>query len=247
MTKLLFIAPQSHLSVSAELARIASGYTPEVVDGLLDRAGLERALRADCYDALHFAGHGGKSVLELSDGLIDAADFVSMLDRQRGAKFAFVNACDSLAFGAAVHNALHIPVIAHDREIGDKTAVRFAERFYREYKRAGDVGKSFDAARETLMCLFPNEATTPVLLNGDMATVMGMSDLRGELESVFQHFNARLDKQDAKLDELGCTVEKLDKRHAMNNNKIVLIIIGLLTALTLLQGATPWLNAMLAK
>ena len=250
--KLLFIAPQGNLNTSAELSRIASGNTVDIVDGLLDRAGLERALRSgNNYDGLHFAGHGGKSVLQLSDGIIDAADFASMLDAQRDIKFAFVNACDSLAVGTAIHNALHVPIVAHDAEIKDTTAIRFAERFYREYRRTRNVGEAFEAARATLIRLFPGEAMIPTLINGDMATRDEIGDcmayLKSELGGVFEHFNERLDTQDIAIAELGRSVRQIERRHTEGGNRTVLIIIGLLAANAFLQAVTPWLNSVFAK
>jgi hypothetical protein len=243
--KLLFIAPQSNLSSHAELSRIASGNRLEIIDGLLDRAGLERALREPA-DIVHFCGHGGKHLLELNDGLIDSADLVSMLDRQHGAKLFFVNACDSLAVASAIHNALHAPVVAHDKPIDDKAAVRFAERFYREYKRSNDVGHSFEAARETLMRLYPGEANTPVLLNGDMASRKEISDcmdyLKGELSSVFEHFNTRLDSQDKRLAAIEDNMRDITRPHSGTK-----LIVALIVVLVVLQAATPVLNGLLVR
>jgi hypothetical protein len=237
--KLLFIAPQSNLSSHAELSRIASGNHMEIVDGLLDRAGLERALREPA-DVAHFCGHGGKHLLELSDGLIDSADLVSMLDAQREAKFFFVNACDSLSVATAIHNSLHIPVIAHDKPIDDKAAVRFAERFYREYKRSCDVGRAFEAARETLMRLFPAEANTPVLINGCKQD--SMDYLTRELTSVFEHFNTRLDSQDKRLEAIEDNMR--DMTRPQSGTKLIVILI---MVLIVLQAATPVLNGLLVR
>ena len=122
--RLLFIAPTSSLAHGAELSRIGSGMTLEIIDGLLDRAGLERALHDADADIVHFCGHGGMSVLELGDGALDAGDLVSMLGNLRKVKFFVINACDSLSVGIAIHNTLHVPVIAMDAEIEDRAAVR---------------------------------------------------------------------------------------------------------------------------
>jgi hypothetical protein len=199
--KLLFIAPASNLSSNTELARIASGHTVDIVSGMLDRAGLERALR-DPADAVHFVGHGSKQLLELTDGLIDSADLVSMLDKQNGAKFFFVNSCDSLGVATAIHNSLHLPCIAHDKPINDVAAVRFAERFYREYKRSGDVGKSFEAARETLMRLYPTEANTPVLINGDMASHADISHIVSDIDDKIAHIGVIVDGLEARVSHI---------------------------------------------
>lgn len=245
MTTLLFVAPNSNLDTKDEFMRIVSGYTPTPVVGMISRDSLSLGLKSIAADAVHFAGHGGKSVLELSDGLIDASDLLSMLDQQRHAKFVFLNTCNSLSIGTTIHNGLHIPIIAHDAEINDPAAIRFAERYYREYKRTGDVQKSFDAAKETLLRLFPSQAVIPQLINGDMGTREDydrcMQYLTKELEGVFKHFNERLDNQDAAIAEIRTAVEKQNQAPG----KVVVIGLTLLALLVVLQGLTPILNGML--
>lgn len=231
--RLLFIAPTSTVSAGAELSRIASGHTLDVVDGLLDRAGLERALRAAVYDAIHFCGHGAKSLLELSDGVLEADDLASMLDGQESAKFVIVNACDSLATGVTIHNALHVPVIAMDAPIEDRAAVRFAETFYRAYRRNGHVGEAFDTAKATLLRVFPSQATIPVLVNGDMATV-------GAIGDCMVYVRSELGAMNSKLDAIGATVDDLkDKQSRTTLLLLILLIIA--------QLMTPWLNSLLAR
>lgn len=226
--RLLFIAPASNLSTNAELARIASGYTPEIVDGLIDRNGLERALRLDAYDAIHFCGHAGKGVLQLSDGLIDSADLVSMLDGQRGARFFFINGCDSLSLGTALHNAYHIPVIAHDAEIEDKAAVKLAQRFYGDFRRTQNVGESFDSALKTLQRLYPEQALIPTLINGDMASNSQLADCMTYVKSEIGQMRLQLDTIEAQVNKIEGKQWRL------------LLVVGIL--LILAQLATPWLN-----
>lgn len=230
--RLLFIAPQSTLASGAELSRIASGNTLEVIDGLLDRAGLERALRNAQADAVHFCGHGGKSILELGDGALDKADLVAMLENLATVKFIIINACDSLATGVAIHNALHVPVIAMDAPIEDKAAVRFAETFYRTYRRTGHVGGSFDTARETLLRLFPGQGQVPQLINGDMATSAAMGEC-------MQYVRTEIGAMNVKLDAIGVTVDELKSQQSRT---LLILLILLLVA----QLVTPWLNSLFA-
>jgi hypothetical protein len=230
--RLLFIAPQSTLASGAELSRIASGNTLEVIDGLLDRAGLERALRNAQADAVHFCGHGGKSILELGDGALDKADLVAMLENLATVKFIIINACDSLATGVAIHNALHVPVIAMDAPIEDRAAVRFAETFYRTYRRNGHVGGAFDTARATLLRLFPGQGQVPVLINGDMAT----SAVMGEC---MQYVRTEIATMNEKLDVIGVTVDSLKSQQSKT---LLILLILLLVA----QLMTPWLTHLFA-
>lgn len=199
---ILFVAPRSNLDTGTELTRVASGNRPEIVSGAVDRAGLERAMRAAQYDAIHFAGHGGKGVLELTDGLMDEADLVSMCEDQKQLKFIVINACNSLALGTTLHNALHVPIIAHDAEIGDHAANRFVETFYRAYKQTGRVKEAFERGGRTLERLFPDEATTPVMINGDMATT-------GQLNDCLDYVGKEIGAMRNQLDDIERNVSEL--------------------------------------
>lgn len=226
--RLLFIAPTSNLAHGAELSRVATGMTIEVVDGLLDRAGLERALREADADIVHFCGHGGKSVLELGDGALDKGDLVSMLSGLRKVKFFIINACDSLSLGVAIHNALHTPVIAMDAEIQDRAAVRFAESFYRAYRATGHVGGAFDTARDTLLRIYPDQAIIPVLINGDMASGVAINECMSYVKTEIGLMNT-------KLDAIGTTVDELKGKQSRSLQALVVLLI-------IAQLLTPWLN-----
>lgn len=230
---ILFVAPRSDLDTSVELARIASGNRPEIVDGAVDRAGLERALKAAQYDVIHFAGHGGSGVLQLSDGLLDEADLTSMVEDQVRLRFIFVNACDSLRVGAALHNELHVPVIAHDTEIGDGAAKRFAETFYRAYKQTEQVKEAFGRALRTLGRLFEDDANAPVLINGDMAT-------HGQLDDCLAYVTREINGMKAQLDSIEGDVHKL--REGAQQRYYVPLTVILIFAVLL----APWLYNLLA-
>ena len=225
---ILFIAPASKLDTSTELASLASGNLLETVTGAVDRAGLERALRAAQYDVLHFAGHGGKAMLELTDGLLDEADLVTMCQVQKRLRFVIVNACNSLSLAANLHNTMHVPVIAHDDEIGDAAAKRFVETFYRAYKQTNTIGESFNRAMRTIQRLFGDEINTPVLINGDMVT-------DGELNSCMAFVKEEIGAMRGQLNSIEADVQTLK-----NNQPRTLWI--LLTLLLLAQLITPWLN-----
>lgn len=230
--KLLFIAPQTNLSSSAEFMRIASGHTVEIADGMLDRAGLERALRTPA-DVVHFVGHGEKGILGLFLDNVDAVDLVSMLGAQCRCKLFFINACDSLSLGTAIHNSLHIPVIAHDAPIDDKAAVEFAAVFYRRYRTTQNVRESFDAAQESLMRRYPTQAVIPTIINGDMATSAELDEFIGFVRSEIVGMNTKLDAIEASVDGL-----------RSHQSQTLLVLLSLLL---LAQLATPVLNGLLAR
>lgn len=225
---ILFIAPASKLDTTTELTSLVSGNLLDTVTGAVDRAGLERALKAAQYDVLHFAGHGGKGMLELTDGLLDEADLVTMCQVQKRLRFVIVNACNSLALGAALHNTLHVPVIAHDDEIGDAAAKRFVETFYRAYKQTSNIAESYERGLRTIARLFGDEINTPVLINGDMVT-------DGELNSCMAFVREEIGAMRGQLNSIEADVQTLK-----NNQPRTLWI--LLTLLLLAQLITPWLN-----
>lgn len=225
---ILFIAPASKLDTATELTSLASGNLLDTVTGAVDRAGLERALKAAQYDALHFAGHGGKGVLQLTDGLLDEADLVTMCQVQKRLKFIVVNACNSLALAATLHNALHVPVIAHDDEIGDAAAKRFVETYYRAYKQTNSIGEAYSRALRTIQRLFGEEVNAPVLINGDMVT-------DGELNNCMAFVKEEIGAMRGQLNSIEADVQELK-----GNQPRTLWI--LLTLLLLAQLITPWLN-----
>jgi len=241
--RLLFIAPTTNLAHGAELSRVASGMTIDVIDGLLDRAGLGRALREAEADIVHFCGHGGKSVLELGDGLLDKGDLVSMLSGLRAAKVFVINACESASLGIAIHNALHVPVIAMDAEIDDRAAVRFAESFYRAYRASGSVGGAFDTARDTLLRVHPDQASAPVLINGDMATGAALEECMAYVKAQLGELRTQLAGIEGNVKEMK-TQQPQFTRHML---RFAYIALALLVLLVVAQAATPWLNAVFAR
>ena len=232
--RILFVSFASNLNTYGELARIMNGHTLELVDGLLDRAGLDRALRSAQYDCVHFAGHGAKGVLGLPDGELDAADLASMLEAQTQLRFIIINACNSLSVGTTIHNSSHVPIIAHDAEIKDVAAVRFVETFYRSFRQTDNVKESFERARSTLMRLMSDQVLIPQLINGDMATRHEMDCITSELREVFSGFDSRL----VRIED---SVQRLQRNSPRDQIMVVLLAI-----LVLAQFATPWLNNLFA-
>lgn len=236
--RILFVAPAAPglglLDTGAELARIASGNQINVCDGNVDRTKLELSLRDGQFDVVHFAQHGSRRGLELTDGTLEVADLVSMLEPQKALKLLFVNACNSVATGIELHNAFHVPTVAHDAPINDRAAVAFAETFYRAW-RATDIGSAFERGIKTLQVRFPEEARTPQLINGDMADKACMDGLRAEMTRGFQALNTRMDGIEVAVTEL-------------NNGRskgVATMTITLLVLLLIAQVLTPVLNAWL--
>lgn len=224
----LFIAPASNLNTKEEILRACQGQTLTICDGNVDRDKGERFLR-DEQDIIHFAGHGDLSVLEWSDGPLTENELVSMLAHQKRLICVIITACNSAGVGAAIHNALHVPVVMCQAPIGDEAAVRFSEAFYRALRSGRDLHAAYETGAEVVKRLHPAYANVVTFINGDMASLSSLADLRAELDGVFEHFNRRLDANDRVLAELDTAVNKLTR----TPDKTTLIIIVLLAILAL--------------
>lgn len=230
--KVLFVAPDGDLHVGAELARVASGNQVTVLDGLVDSQKLELALHEQ-YDVIHFAQHGNRGILQMSDGVLGAADLVSMLGWQTSVQLVVVNACNSVAIGIVIHNALHVPVVAHDAPISDGAALTFAEAFYRALRTPRmTVAQAYERALRVLQVQYPDEARTPQLLNGDMASTHELDELRQYIEAGFARFDARLQKVERAVAMLG------EGRHVFLQYVMVILLLLLLVA----QVMATWMS-----
>jgi hypothetical protein len=234
--RILFVAPGASLNTGSELARIASGNTMEIVDGAVDRAGLNRALRVAQYDVIHFAGHGDKGVIQLADGLLDDADLASMAQAQTSLLFCVINSCNSLSIATTIHNRLHVPVIAHDAEITDQVAIRSAEVFYRAYEQLGNVGDAFDRMIKMMGRLYPGQATVPILINGDMASQRQLNECMTYVRTELGEMRETLTRVEADVRELR------DSDHPQRVTMMLVLLVLLIVA----QLMTPWLNAIFA-
>lgn len=220
------------LDLASELAAaLGGGVEVELMRGA-DRQKLEMALAAAQYAGVHIAGHGGRSVLGCTDGLMPEAEFVTMIEVQRSLRFVLLSACDSYEMAAAVHNALHVPVISYSAPIEDRAAVEFARGFYRSWKRDGDVVHAVGRGREALAVLYPSEAHKVKLINGDMASEGEVQRLLMELR---KELNARLDVVEGKVDALN------DAAHQRQQMVVVVLLAALLVAQVLTPVISAWL------
>lgn len=250
--RILFVAPTSNLNSMSEISRVASGHHVDFCVDMVDRAKLELALAKSSYDVLHFMQHGKRGLLEFSDGALEASELVAMLRRtQTRLKFVVLNSCDSISTGVEIHNALLVPIVAHDASIEDAVAVRFAEALYRNMNSGMDLHTAFDAARVTLTRLYPQHGSTPQLINGSRATIddlavkfdecshgmkADMANLRTDLTTAFEHFNQEI----ADLEEVIVTLNGQRHRH------VETMAVVLLVALLIAQVLTPLMNAWLS-
>lgn len=242
--RILAVAAASELQVMTEISRMLTGHEVTALTGYVDRLKVEQALAQEQFDIVQIVGHGGRGVLEWSDGPVESEDFYSMLQTQKHLRFMILNACDSVAIGIMLHNRLHIPMIATDAPIEDGVAVRFVETFYRAYKATqGRLHDSFSRARETVLRLAPAQGLVYQLINGDMITqeklaicMEGVADRLSEMATAIQSLDARLTEMERE------NVAVMKQRVSWNR-----MLILVMTLLLLAQLATPWLNHLFAR
>ncbi len=242
--RLLVVAPsQDGISTDAELPRVIQGHEVWTVDGTVDRQKIEMALGQRQYEAVHFMQHGGVRVLQYADGLMEAGELVAMLRRQHGLQFVALNACDSIAVGVEIHNALDIPVVVHNAPVEDKAAVRFSEQFYRLLAAGQPLGEAVRGAVGVLTRLFPNQAAIPQLVNGNMAPVSAvrrlddcLAGVRSDIDGLAVEMRSSFERFDGRLERVEATVNK--NSHTWARAQLVLLALLLLA-----QLATTMVNA----
>jgi hypothetical protein len=246
MMRILMIVPASDIGMASEVMTLANGHLIDICSGNVDRAKLTLALGSTAYDVLHFAQHGNRLGLQFSDGLLEAGELVGMLLKtQRQLKFILLNACDSIPTAIEIHNALLVPVIAHNSAISDAVAIRFCEAFYRNL-RVMDLHAAFASAQVMLMRLFPESAAIPQLINGGRATIdelgLKLDICAGHMTQLQQEMSEALEQVNIRMSEMS---EALEQTAGGRQRKVGIVTITLLGLLLLAQIATPLLNATL--
>jgi len=244
--RILLVVPASNIDVAAEILTMANGHQLDICSGHIDRAKLELALGSTSYDVLHFAQHGDQYGLQFSDGVLEVSELVGMLLKaQRSLKFIVLNACDSIATGVEIHNALMVPIIAHNSAIEDTVAIRFCQAFYRNLK-VMDLHAAFATARVMLMRMFPQSAAIPQIINGSRGTI---DDLSLKLDTCAEHMMQLRTETSSALEAVNIEVSALREvvvqYDATQQRHIGIATIGLLILLLLAQILTPLVNAAL--
>jgi hypothetical protein len=168
---ILIVAPSApDLALAPEIARVASGNTPTILDQYVSRAKLATTLKAGQFDVIHFAGHSAYDVLAMSDGPLTADELQTMTAAQCHLQMVVLNSCRSAGMAAELHDALHVPVIFHQADAADQASVRYAEVLYGALGADVDLHEAHERARGAVRRAFPSveESQLPVLMNGDM-------------------------------------------------------------------------------
>jgi hypothetical protein len=79
-----------------------------------------------------------------------------------------LNTCDSLGTANTLHGKLGVPVIAHEQAITDAAGLFFARELYKGIAHGASFKEAFYEAKDSLLRVHPDDATTPHLLNGNI-------------------------------------------------------------------------------
>lgn len=205
--RVLIVAPEfNDIDVRSEALHIADSNIATIRSGQVPRKLVEEALSRRNYDVVHIGTHGDHGVLELSDGNVTLEWLVRRLRNQvPGLRLVFLNGCNSVDIGIAIHRELHIAVVSHRSPIRDDAAQRFAEEFYGSLSNGATIGEAFNEARESVGRLFDRQEDIPQLING------------------YDEKDATLAKIVTAIDDLGERIARIDSELVAMKNQSSLV------------------------
>ena len=199
--KVLIVAPsQDGVDARPEIAAVATGHTVTILDGHVTAWRLEDALQEDQYDVIHFVQHGQAGLLQLTDRKVTLEWLVRVLRHQRSLRLVFLNACDSVEIGAAIHNAMGCAVVANTGPIADQAAVLLATDLYAALDNGATIGEAFAEAKASLRRMYSDEADIPILINGHLMGQAIITELSERMRAVEQRLEILENKVNKVLD-----------------------------------------------
>jgi hypothetical protein len=235
--RVLVLVSGSGLDVFGELATILGpGFEVSLVRAA-NRQAVALALDGrEQYGIVHILAHGATSVLDFGGERMSEAELVGLIEAQKALQFVFLACCNGYEMAGAVHNALHVPVVAYNAPIEDWAAVEFARGFYRSWRRDRHVGVAVDRGRDALLVLFPFEVGKVRLINGDMVTPGAFAACVGKIDERLERMAAQLTGIEGRLDRIEGVPERW-----------LAVGVALVVVLIIAQVGTPFLNAALLR
>lgn len=183
--KILIVAPDSDLNTHVDLVAAMGGNIATSLHGVVPVREVLNQIASGSYDAVHFASHGDRNALLMSDGMIDEEQLGNAIKQSarsgRQIKMIFLNACQSITAGVYIHSpAEGSPsfVICWRTDVRDDVAQAFAVRFYEALGINGeDVHDAFDSGVYAIRRVYP-DVEPPLLLNGRIQDLrVAMNDM----------------------------------------------------------------------
>lgn len=183
--KILIVAPDSDLNTQVDLIAAMGGNMATPLHGVVPVREVLNEIASGNYDAVHFASHGDRNALLMSDGTIDEDQLENSIKRSsdngRQIKLVFLNACQSITTAIYIHSPKEGSpsfVIGWRTDVQDAVATSFAVRFYETLRlNDEDVHDAFDSGVAAIRRSYP-EVESPLLLNGRLQDIrIAMNDL----------------------------------------------------------------------
>lgn len=169
---ILIVSPDSELSIDSELIAAVDGNNARILRGMVPVQQVIDHISSGKYDAVHFASHGSKNALEMSNGTIDDNQLEQALQTAaaigKPVRLLLLNACRSVFAGAHIYSSFNespAVVIAWAHDVPDNQAQFFGIRFWESLTLANTAGDAFHDAEQALLREF-GDVLPPLMLNG---------------------------------------------------------------------------------
>lgn len=180
--KVLIVAPAMGLAELGDVLAAVEGNHASLLHGTVTVREVLNRIANGRYDIVHFATHGDRHVLAMSDGLLGEDMLVQAIRAGGGLPLVVLNACASVHCGAELYRGGVGQVICWRAEVGDDVAGWWAAIFYRALRLSGDVWESYRVSVETLQKERPGQEM-PIWLNGRLAKLeLELREFRDEFE-----------------------------------------------------------------
>jgi hypothetical protein len=222
----LIVAPNVGLTQAyPELARVADGNSPTILDGMVDQKTLDMALNNKQYDAIHFVTHGKANLIILSGSeTITTEWLLRRLRSQNQLQLILLNACSTIYMGAAIHRILQIPVVCYPAPVADDAAAYYAAELFANLRHSASINDAHLEARASMERQF-DKPVLPILLNG---TAMELYQYQHAVLAKFDEWDERLDDMNTKID----TVLKEPLKH---NSRMFMAALGVFLLMQVLD------------
>lgn len=165
---ILVVAPDIGLKNVEDWVSAAAGNQLTVLNGPVSVREALGHIASGKYQIIHFATHGNTGSLQLSNGEIPGELLEDAIRSAGNIELVILGACASVAMGAALYRAGVPRVLSWRADVGDETAVRWAQSFYASLHISGDLWDATHTAAETIMRL---GAEPPIYLNGRLSVM----------------------------------------------------------------------------
>jgi CHAT domain-containing protein len=164
--RVLVVAPGSELDNVEDWVSSARGNELSVLNGVVNKRELLSCISGGKFQIIHFAVHGCRDAIELSDKPITKAELRNALNAAGSVELVVLAACKSSHIANQLYQAGVPRVLCWPGDVSDRVAALWASTFYSSLRLSGDIWSASQTAEETLIQLGEEP---PLYLNGRLA------------------------------------------------------------------------------